>query len=317
MEQSLWAKWCHAYLINSSNFWILPVRGKLSWSWRQTLLLRRLAKDHILYICGNRERFSLWFDPWLQGVSVHALYGQRVIYDTGLGQQVLVKDVIWQGPWCWPLVSGDLLEIQQRMHDIPISSNPYNIYWGSVGHSFSTGRAWHDIRTRSSEVGWYDLVWHPSRILKHAFCLWLDLRGTHRTRDKLLAAGVIQSNQCEFHYGESESLVHLFFQCPYSASIWLAILRMCNISIQCLHWSDEVNWMTGHAKGNNFPAMVRKLAFAAVVYHIWIERNRQIFKNSFLPFQKIVRKVKADVAGKLFMCNKSMENERHHTLCIN
>ncbi|GAV92862.1 LOW QUALITY PROTEIN: zf-RVT domain-containing protein, partial [Cephalotus follicularis] len=219
MEDSLWVKWCHAYLLNTSNFWITPIRGLLSWSWRQILLLRPLAREHLIYKCGNGERFSLWFDPWLQGDSIHARYGRRVMYDTGLGSQARVKDVLSEGQWCWPQVSGNLMEIQQRVGDIPTSTNPDTIFWAKVGDSFSTSRAWCAIRTRSNIVEWHELVWHPKRIPKHAFSLWLAIRGAHRTRDKLVTMGVTHTALCVFHCGENESVEHLFFQCPFSATV--------------------------------------------------------------------------------------------------
>ncbi|GAV69026.1 hypothetical protein CFOL_v3_12527, partial [Cephalotus follicularis] len=64
-EDSIWAKWCHAYLLHNSNLWTATSHGHLSWSWRQILRLRPLAKEHLIYKFGNGEHFSLWFDPWL------------------------------------------------------------------------------------------------------------------------------------------------------------------------------------------------------------------------------------------------------------
>ncbi|GAV92229.1 zf-RVT domain-containing protein, partial [Cephalotus follicularis] len=208
-----------SYLINTSNFWVIPARGLLSWSWRQILMLRPLARQHLIYKCGNGEHFSLWFDPWLQGDSVHALYGHRVMYDTGLGTQARVKEILGEGEWCWPQVSRDLIEIQQRVDVIPVSTNPDHIFWGKEGDTFSTNRAWQAIKDSSNVVGWHALVWHPKRIPKHACSLWLAIRGAHRTRDKLLNWGVTLSAQCVFHCGEIESTEHLFFQCPYSKNI--------------------------------------------------------------------------------------------------
>ncbi|GAV85611.1 LOW QUALITY PROTEIN: zf-RVT domain-containing protein, partial [Cephalotus follicularis] len=191
----------------------------LSWSWRQTLLLRPLAKEHLIYRCGNGEQFSLWFDPWLHGDSVHALYGHRVIYDAGLDKHAQVKDIIWEGEWCWPQASGDLLELQQRVQDIPISSASDGIFWERVGEAFSTARAYHGIRARSSLVEWHDVVWHAKRIPKHAFSTWLAIQGAHKTKDKLLAMGVVHCVACTFHCGEIETVEHTFFQCPYSAHV--------------------------------------------------------------------------------------------------
>ncbi|GAV87790.1 LOW QUALITY PROTEIN: zf-RVT domain-containing protein, partial [Cephalotus follicularis] len=207
------------YLKTWNKALLLKQVGLMSWSWRQILLLRPLAKEHLLYRCGNGEKFSLWFDPWLHGVSVHALYGHRVIYDAGLDKLARVKDIIWEGEWCWPQASGDLLELQQRVQDIPISTAPNSIFWERVGEPFSTARAYHGIRDRASLVEWHDVVWHAKRIPKHAFSTWVAIRGAHKTKDKLLARGVVHSAACTFHCGGTETVEHIFFQCPYSAHV--------------------------------------------------------------------------------------------------
>ncbi|GAV92662.1 zf-RVT domain-containing protein, partial [Cephalotus follicularis] len=304
-------------LLHRYNFWYAPTTGLISWSWRQLLLLRPLAREHIIYRCGNGELFSLWYDPWLHGESVHALYGHRVIYDTGLGRSVRVKCMIREGEWQWPQTSCDLIDIQHRVQNIPISSAPDSIHWNKIGEAFSTACAWQVTRRRSNVVPWHGVVWHPKRIPKHAFSLWLALRGAHRTKDKLLAAGVVQDTACVFHCGENETMVHLFFQCPYSAKVWRDVLSMCNIYRPILSWPNEVLWMTSHAKGKEFHHTIRKLAFAATTYHLWIERNRRCFKNRFLPYQEIVQMVRQDVGAKLAYGNNSKRDEHHHSLCVN
>ncbi|GAV69890.1 zf-RVT domain-containing protein, partial [Cephalotus follicularis] len=210
--------WCHVYLIKQSNFWSLPTIGLHSWSWRQILLLRPVAKEHLIYKCGRGDKFSLWFDPWMHGELVHTLYGNRVIHDSLLGRLALVKKVIREGRWDWLANSTDLVDIQISVQDIPISYTSDSIFWGELGCS-STKLAWQSIRARSAEVGWHNLVWHPARIPKHAFCLWLAMRRAHRIRDKLLDWGVINSASCVFNCGEVESLEHLFFHCPFSQNI--------------------------------------------------------------------------------------------------
>ncbi|GAV92800.1 zf-RVT domain-containing protein, partial [Cephalotus follicularis] len=139
--------------------------------------------------------------------------------------------------------------------------------------SFSTSRAWQAIRTRSPTVAWHSLVWHPKRIPKHAFCFWLTLRGAHWTRDKLAVMGMHPNPLCLFNCGEPESLVHLFFHCPFSSKVWKEVLALCNIVRPILPWAEEVAWMTSHATRNSFHHTLRKLAMAATIYHMWIERN--------------------------------------------
>ncbi|GAV64825.1 hypothetical protein CFOL_v3_08340 [Cephalotus follicularis] len=97
------------------------------------------------------------------------------------------------------------------------------------------------------------------------------------------------------------------------------VLSKCNISIQILPWLQEIQWMTNHRRGNKLPQVFRKLALAATVYHVWLERNRKAFKNSFLPSASIVSKIQCDVASKMVGKEIILDrlDEHHHSLGIN
>ncbi|GAV80303.1 zf-RVT domain-containing protein, partial [Cephalotus follicularis] len=181
---------------------------------------------------------------------------------------------------------------------------------------FSSSRAWNNIRTVSNHVTWHGVVWHPYRILKHDFSLWLAIHGALRTRDKLVAMGVLSSAVCVFHYGEPETHDHLFFQCPYSATVWKEILGLCHIVRPIVPWADEVEWMCTNATGNQFHQTLKKLALAASIYHLWIERNNSCFRNQFLPHQDIICRVRRDVSDKLALRNNAQRSNRHHNLCV-
>ncbi|GAV80063.1 zf-RVT domain-containing protein, partial [Cephalotus follicularis] len=142
---------------------------------------------------------------------------------------------------------------------------------------FSTKRACESIRASVPPVGWSKLVWHPVCISKHAFCLWLAILGALKTLDKLAHLGILPSAGCLFNYGDNEIVDHLLFACPYTQHIWTEILSKCNIHQHILAWSEEVQWMADHERGNKLPQTSRKLAIGATVYHIWKERNRRSF----------------------------------------
>ncbi|GAV83446.1 zf-RVT domain-containing protein, partial [Cephalotus follicularis] len=148
---------------------------------------------------------------------------------------------------------------------------------------FSSKAVWESMRDYAPIVEWANLIWHPSRISKHAFCLWLAILGVHWTGDKLLPLGIVPSAQCFFNCGDNESVEHLFFACPYSQLIWQKVLCMCNIHRQILPWSFEIQWMVDHTRGNRFPHMIRKLAFGDIVYHLWMERNQEALIVAFFP----------------------------------
>ncbi|GAV86407.1 LOW QUALITY PROTEIN: zf-RVT domain-containing protein, partial [Cephalotus follicularis] len=198
-------------LLNDHSLWVRWSSGSLSWSWGQILHLRSLALNHLVYVCGKGDRFSLWFDPWFHGSSIYALYGHRVIYDKGMTNSGLA--VIMNDQWCWPTTSPDLLQIQHRFQDTPVTTSSDCIFWESVGQTFLTKRAWDSIRTLAPSIEWAKLVWHPAGISKHAFCLWLAILGPHRTLDKLSLLGIAPSACCVFNCGDNENEDHLFFAC--------------------------------------------------------------------------------------------------------
>ncbi|GAV59123.1 hypothetical protein CFOL_v3_02654 [Cephalotus follicularis] len=128
INQSLWARWYHAYLIKQSNIWSLPTNGLHSCSWKQILLLRPIAKEHLIYKCGRGDKFSLWFDPWMHGEAVHTLYGHRVIHDSLLGRLALVKEVIKEEGGIGRLILRTLLisSLQYRIFPSPLPRTTFS-----------------------------------------------------------------------------------------------------------------------------------------------------------------------------------------------
>ncbi|GAV90964.1 hypothetical protein CFOL_v3_34364 [Cephalotus follicularis] len=122
---------------------------------------------------------------------------------------------------------------------------------------------------------------------------------------------------CTFNCGEDESVAHLFFACTYSSYVWRKVLSFCDIFRSLLPWLDEIQWMVDHSRGKALPQKLRKLPFGATTYHIWLERNRRCFQNTFLPHEAIIRKIQVDVAAKVSTIAQEGHGEREHNLCIN
>ncbi|GKG30748.1 reverse transcriptase domain, reverse transcriptase zinc-binding domain protein, partial [Tanacetum coccineum] len=50
---------------------------------------------------------------------------------------------------------------------------------------FFVAKAWEELRPRGFKVKWTRVVWFSHCIPRHSFHLWLTLRGSLRTQDKL------------------------------------------------------------------------------------------------------------------------------------
>lgn len=75
----------------------------------------------------------------------------------------------------------------------------------------------------------------------------------------------------------TESHEHLFFTCPYSAGVWTVLLQTNGVSCSPLSSMEEVEWAMQHSGGRKLQHTICKLSLAAVLYLLWIERNRRWF----------------------------------------
>ncbi|GAV73541.1 hypothetical protein CFOL_v3_17025 [Cephalotus follicularis] len=133
-----------------------------------------------------------------------------------------------------------------------------------------------------------------------------------------MSLGIVDSATCAFNCGDNENVAHLFFACPYSSYVWKKVLGFCNIFRSLLPWLDEIQWMVDHSRGKTLSQNLRKLAFGVTTYHIWMERNRRCFRNTYLPPEEIISRIQGEVAAKLSIIARDRSyGEREHSLCIN
>ncbi|GAV66932.1 hypothetical protein CFOL_v3_10441, partial [Cephalotus follicularis] len=111
-----------------------------------------------------------------------------------------------------------------------------------------------------------------------------------------------------------ESLDHLFSECPYTARIWNHFISLCGFRRSCPGWGEESAWCIQRLKGNSFKIWITKLTLAAVVYHCLIERNNQLFNNSFRNFENMVLVIGVDIDGKCRGLSHVVDNQTNRDL---
>ncbi|GJR27427.1 reverse transcriptase domain-containing protein [Tanacetum coccineum] len=128
LKESLWVKWVHAYKLNGRNFWDVPIRGNMSWSWRKILQLRPSIREFIWRKIGNGSSTSIWFDKWCLEGPLASRVSPRDIHRAGLTLYSHVGDVIRDGDWVWPRV---LLDKYQFLNEctVPLSNNCDTLEW--------------------------------------------------------------------------------------------------------------------------------------------------------------------------------------------
>lgn len=257
----------------------MPCPSICSWSFRKLLGLRSLVRDKFRFVVGNGSRISLWYDRWHPVGRLIEVFGERMIYDSGLGRNAMVADIIREGTWRWPLFLSvdwmDLIELTP-LSFLPNVENEDRLVWDDDVHGlFSVRRAWDVFRVKRSKVMWYKSVWFSKAIPKHAFILWLAIRGALVTQERLLSFGLVASMRCIFCGVAREDFDHLFFSCSFFEKIWFSLLYKCHLPLCTRDWASTISW-SFQFHGSHLRHLVVRLMLAAAVYFIWRERNARM-----------------------------------------
>ncbi|GJX34247.1 RNA-directed DNA polymerase, eukaryota, reverse transcriptase zinc-binding domain protein [Tanacetum coccineum] len=120
-----------------------------------------------------------------------------------------------------------------------------------------------------SSVDANDEFEHVNSIEGLTFVVWLAIQDRLTTQDKLRRWGDYAVNRCSLRCQESEDINHLLFQ--YAGN------------------------------GSNIRSVIKMIAFASSIYHIWQERNGRMFKevkrNCDEVFKNIMDKAKNKLLG--------------------
>ncbi|GKD97992.1 putative reverse transcriptase domain-containing protein [Tanacetum coccineum] len=150
---------------------------------------------------------------------------------------------------------------------------------------FSVKCAWEALRPRGIEVSWYSIAWFSQAIPRHAFHMWLIMRRSLKTQDKMrpwdvgpdIDPSLMKCSLCDSLMDSHE---HLFFECSFSSKVWLLIRHLAGMESVAPILEDIITWFLPIATKHSFNSIVGKLLFGAAAYYIWIERNNRLFKKS-------------------------------------
>ncbi|PWA63630.1 reverse transcriptase domain, Reverse transcriptase zinc-binding domain protein [Artemisia annua] len=76
------------------NFWDVPCRGNMYWSWRKILQIRPLVWQFFWNNIGNGLKASAWFDKWCSVGPLSLIVSSRDIRRAGFSSTSLVRDII-------------------------------------------------------------------------------------------------------------------------------------------------------------------------------------------------------------------------------
>jgi hypothetical protein len=296
---SLWVAWVEEVWLKGRSFWQIPIPHTCSWSWKKTLKLRGVAKDFLSFKVGDGSKIFLWFDSWHPAGYLLDRYSYRTVYDAGRDIGPKLSSIIRNDEWYWPSARSDnLVEIQSRLPEVVIGGDDFPIWKGSKGVYFCA-ETWDQLRVKLHVVEWHKVVWFSQAIPRHAFILWLALRDALVTKENMCFLGFSSPSVCMFCYGCIESRGHLFFACSFCRPIWRALMSICLIPNPLVDWKEVIRWFVKDLQGTSLKANACRPSLAAVVYHLWWQRNALLHGNTPRTEEDIVSQVKRQVGSRL------------------
>ncbi|XP_074305616.1 uncharacterized protein LOC141640835 [Silene latifolia] len=138
----------------------------------------------------------------------------------------------------------------------------------------------------------------------------LTLQEKLATVDKLTKKGMIIVNRCVLFKAALESHNHLFFKCPYSATLWQNIMIWMKVLGRTNSLKQEIAWISSRHARRHWKTSWYLGCMHTLVYSLWEERNSRIFQGSEHDVEYMLRRVQYIVCVLLFhVSHKSEENE--------
>nr|GFA84174.1 hypothetical protein [Tanacetum cinerariifolium] len=162
------------------------------------------------------------------------------------------------------------------------------VQWRDVNgnlSAFSVKLVWEALRPRGTEVLWSKTIWFAHCLPRHAFHLWLVMRISLKTQDKLCPWDVepftdLSTLRCVFCQAHMDSHEHIFFECSYASRVWSLVQVYTKMKYVRPLLNEITLWFQTVASKRTVQVIVGKLIFAAASYYIWRERNNRLFKGT-------------------------------------
>ncbi|OIT06093.1 hypothetical protein A4A49_61693, partial [Nicotiana attenuata] len=94
---------------------------------------------------------------------------------------------------------------------------------------------------------------------------------------------------------QDETISHMFFECEVTSEIWGKMLEWQGIQRQALSWKDELAWAVMHYNGKNPKSEICRMVLAGTVYHVWMERNQRVLRQTQRSTVKITKMIVQEV----------------------
>ncbi|KAL0408399.1 UNVERIFIED_CONTAM: hypothetical protein Sradi_1774300 [Sesamum radiatum] len=298
-RSSTWVDRIFHYRLWEFSIWTISDRTG-TWGWRKLVQLWEWLRPVIFYRVGDGTTFSLWHDPWHERGPLILQFplGPRC---TAISDSALLCTVIRDGGWNRPAITDiESIDITHSLPTIHVCSDC--ILWTGPGGSFSSSAAYTVFAPAGPKVGWSSLLVGTFKIPRHRFILWVAILGRLSTLDRPWLQHM--GTSCVLcQDGIPETHEHLLFTCSFAVECLQTIRGDVSFHWPYNNWPLVIQWTSRRWRGKHVVNTSLRALLAALVYHLWQERNRRIFQHSMRTPIDIARTVVSDIRDLIIVNN--------------
>lgn len=185
----------------------------------------------------------------------------------------------------------------------PIAGNVEDVTLWRAGpdvysNKLSSSKTWEQIQVHQGKKGWSKVVWFAQGVPRFA------VRDRLATGARMLQWGVLQS--CVFCGEPIESRDHLFFTCPYTFTVWLAVVGDLLEADADPDWDETLTRLVEHIY-EKLTFILPRLVFQTTIYYIWRERNDRRHTEKLKSVTQLSSLIEKTVKNKI-MSTRYFEN---------
>ncbi|KAG5406053.1 hypothetical protein IGI04_012172 [Brassica rapa subsp. trilocularis] len=264
------------------------------------LRLRPLVYNWIRIEVGNGRMTRFWNDNWSPYGKLSEFLNLPQRSRLGIQETATLDDLYRDGVWSLPAArSEQQVLLQVYLTSLSLNSLDDRYIWSlnSSTQEFSTGLVYGELKHHNQPTQWHKAVWSPRGIPRQKFLAWLLVQNRCPTRDWLLGWGLPTDPLCLLCNVAPESRDHIYYQCPYSWSVWTRIANRAGHRPD-QDWNREMINMQ-NLQGPRHLKIIRLLAWQCMLYYIWAERNSRLHRHIFKPPDSIVKQIEATIRSKI------------------
>jgi hypothetical protein len=283
----------------SCDFMDADVGRKPSYAWRSIALAREVLRLGLCWHVGDGRQICIWRDPWLplagsrmvhsksQVLPSTATVSELIDVDTRQWRFCFIKEIFsnWDAK---AILSIQLAQVPRRD----------SLFWNATSTGvFSVKSAYHvwishqakSCLGETSVVGqdkaFWKYIWALSIPPKTKSFLWRACLGILPTNELKAKRHMRGEDNCQLCSGESESVVHSLWACPWANAVWaLSPLRVLKWD-RCVPSFCDLLLMARARLGVEEVEM-----FACITYFLWHQRNLFVHEDRGCEPENVVHK---------------------------